>query len=343
MKIVPGLISVIVPVYNRQEFVDECIASVQAQSYQSFEIIIVDDGSTDNTYDICTALAEKDQRIKLFAADHGGVSAARNRALEEASGEYVFFLDSDDVIHPFLFETLVSGMKSNNAAIGATDLARVTSENWYKVRERLEEANGLGETVFITAEEVISTALEGKCSVDEIKGYRPLSLIGGMMMRRDLIGDTVFNTDLFIGEDFYFIYQNIIKGASCVVMKQRWYYERIHGQNSSWNFSYEACRTRFCRRRLVWESEEALGRKKYADIQKHSALSCVIMCMEKHRVHSAESKKMRKLLRDCKSAFKSCGSFEDRLIYILIRFFPATALLLFKMKRKLKRSARKGK
>ena len=82
METINGLISVITPVYNRELYIEECINSVLAQSYQKFEIIIVDDGSTDKTYEICRSLALNDDRIKLFAANHGGVSAARNRAIE---------------------------------------------------------------------------------------------------------------------------------------------------------------------------------------------------------------------------------------------------------------------
>ena len=150
MKKTNDLISIIIPIYNRQELIEECIASVFAQSYQNFEIIIVDDGSSDNTYKICHSLAEADPRIKLFAMDHGGVSAARNKALDVATGEFIFFLDSDDVIHPSLLEALVTGMKKNDANIGATDVARATADTWYKVENKLKERDAIGEVIFLS-------------------------------------------------------------------------------------------------------------------------------------------------------------------------------------------------
>ncbi len=88
---IKDLISVIIPVYNREKVIEECIDSVFAQSYQNFEIVIVDDGSTDSTLQICKRLAEKDERIKLFVAGHGGVSAARNIALDKATANTFSF------------------------------------------------------------------------------------------------------------------------------------------------------------------------------------------------------------------------------------------------------------
>lgn len=102
-------VSVIISVYNRENYIEECLLSVLEQSHKDFEIVLVDDGSTDNTLAICEALAEKEPRIKIIKGEHKGVSAARNLALDNAIGEYLFFLDSDDTIHPLLLEALVDG------------------------------------------------------------------------------------------------------------------------------------------------------------------------------------------------------------------------------------------
>lgn len=100
-------VSVIIPVYNREKYIEEAVKSVLAQSLKDFEIIIVDDGSTDSTVQICRRLSERDERIRLFSSGHFGVSAARNKGIKNSSGDYIFFLDSDDIIHPLLLETLV--------------------------------------------------------------------------------------------------------------------------------------------------------------------------------------------------------------------------------------------
>lgn len=90
------LISIIVPVYNVEPFISECINSILIQSYKNFELILVNDGSTDNSPTICEQYASKDKRIKVIHKANGGLSDARNWGLKFSSGEYVVFLDSDD-------------------------------------------------------------------------------------------------------------------------------------------------------------------------------------------------------------------------------------------------------
>ena len=90
------LISIIVPVYNVEPFISECINSILIQSYKNFELILVNDGSTDNSPTICEQYASKDKRIKVIHKANGGLSDARNWGLKFSSGEYVVFRDSDD-------------------------------------------------------------------------------------------------------------------------------------------------------------------------------------------------------------------------------------------------------
>ena len=94
---VPGLVSVIIPCFNRADIVGETIGSVLAQSYAKFEVIVIDDGSTDNTREVVSTFA--DRRIRYFYKANGGLSAARNSGLDAARGEFIAFLDSDDVWH----------------------------------------------------------------------------------------------------------------------------------------------------------------------------------------------------------------------------------------------------
>ncbi|MBQ2815882.1 MAG: glycosyltransferase family 2 protein [Clostridia bacterium] len=127
-------VSIIIPVYNRQEVVEECIRSVQLQSYSDFEIILIDDGSTDNTVEICQQIATKDKRIKILTSPHGGVSSARNAGLDAATGEYIF-LDSDDIIHPKLLEVLVKELEEHHASITGTKSRNCMQQYWLKVKD----------------------------------------------------------------------------------------------------------------------------------------------------------------------------------------------------------------
>ena len=109
------LISVIIPVYNVKDYLIECIDSVLNQSYTNLQIILVDDGSTDTSGKICNEYAQKDSRIQVIHQKNGGLSDARNTGLANADGEYVYFLDSDDLILPFAIEAALSKIKSTNA------------------------------------------------------------------------------------------------------------------------------------------------------------------------------------------------------------------------------------
>lgn len=99
-------ISIIVPVYNVEKYLENCIESILNQTFKDFELILVDDGSTDNSGKICDIYEKKDSRIKVIHKNNGGLSSARNAGLDIACGKYVGFVDSDDSIHPKMYEVL---------------------------------------------------------------------------------------------------------------------------------------------------------------------------------------------------------------------------------------------
>ena len=99
-------VSVIIPMYNAESYIRQCIHSVISQTWDNLEILVIDDGSTDRSLEICEELGRIDGRIRILTQKNRGVSAARNRGMEAAVGEYVFFLDSDDAIHPLLIEAM---------------------------------------------------------------------------------------------------------------------------------------------------------------------------------------------------------------------------------------------
>lgn len=116
------LITVIVPVYNIREYLPRCVRSITGQTYENLEILLVDDGSTDGTGELCDTLAGEDKRIQVYHKKNGGSSSARNLALEKARGEYVGFVDSDDYIEPHMYELLMNGIRKFN--LGAAQVGR---------------------------------------------------------------------------------------------------------------------------------------------------------------------------------------------------------------------------
>lgn len=110
-------VSVIIPVYNVEKYIGMCIESVCKQTIKEIEIIVVDDGSTDNGYAVCDELAKRDDRIVLIKQENQGVSVARNKGIERATGEWLAFIDSDDWIEPNYLEVLYSAGEKNKADI----------------------------------------------------------------------------------------------------------------------------------------------------------------------------------------------------------------------------------
>ncbi|MBQ8782819.1 MAG: glycosyltransferase family 2 protein [Clostridia bacterium] len=119
------LISVIVPVYNVEKYIDRCVTSIVEQTYENLEIILVDDGSPDNSGALCDEWAKKDSRIKVFHKENGGLSDARNAGTKLATGEYITYIDSDDYILPEYVEHLYRNIILHSADISCCDFQKV--------------------------------------------------------------------------------------------------------------------------------------------------------------------------------------------------------------------------
>lgn len=120
-----GVVSVIVPVYNAAEYLNRCIEGVINQTYKKIEIILIDDGSTDNSGKICDEYALKDNRVKVFHTENKGPSAARNKGIENSNGEFIFFVDTDDFIESNALDLLIGNYHQTKADIIIGDFKKV--------------------------------------------------------------------------------------------------------------------------------------------------------------------------------------------------------------------------
>lgn len=118
-------ITVIIPVYNTEKYLEKCVKSVCEQTYKNLEIILVDDGSTDSSPEICDTLANKDSRIIVIHKQNGGLSSARNAGLDRASGDFIGFIDSDDFIANDMFEALHAAISKDGYAVSNIMLERI--------------------------------------------------------------------------------------------------------------------------------------------------------------------------------------------------------------------------
>ncbi len=138
------LISVIVPVYNVESYLEKCVDSIRNQTYKNLEIILVDDGATDNSGVLCDKIAKKDDRIKVYHKENGGLSDARNYGVKKATGEFIGFVDSDDYIDREMYEKLFEAISRENADVAECNfkfiypnkVTRYVNEQYYMVLDR---------------------------------------------------------------------------------------------------------------------------------------------------------------------------------------------------------------
>ena len=187
------LISVIIPVYNAEKPLCRCIESVRNQTYKNLEIILINDGSTDESGAICQRYAETDRRIKVIHKENGGVSTARNEALKCFSGEYITFVDADDYIEDWFIEKLYENMLPeidiviSNAIIRSEDNKNVIVDRDYDLVQK---------TIKIDCKFRVNTKYQ-HC------------IVRNALFRRKIVCGLFFDTDLYVGEDTYFYFQAV--------------------------------------------------------------------------------------------------------------------------------------
>ena len=186
-----GLISVIVPVYNAGEYFDKCVNSIVNQTYKNLEIILVDDGSTDDSGVRCDKFAENDIRIKVIHKENGGAASARNAGLDAASGDYIGFVDADDWVDSDMYEIMLNEIIEYNADAARCGIVRMCADG------KTESWGTDNFNIIITdGKQVLKDVAEGV-------GILPVSPCN-KLFRRDFIGDIRFDTRFGFAEDTLF-------------------------------------------------------------------------------------------------------------------------------------------
>ena len=141
------LVSIIVPVYNVEQYLKRCIQSILRQTYVHIEIILVDDGSTDHSGKICDAYSKRDHRIRVFHKHNGGQASARNLGIRNSKGDYLAFVDSDDFVHPEYIQYMYNNLKKYKADLSYCGIRKVISQKISKERKEeiivFDNLNGL--------------------------------------------------------------------------------------------------------------------------------------------------------------------------------------------------------
>ena len=156
------MVSIIVPIYKVEKYLDECVQSIIKQSYRNLEIILVDDGSPDNCPSMCDEYAEQDSRIVVVHKENGGLSSARNAGIDIARGEYLLFVDSDDYISPIMVETLLDAITETNAKIAVSRISEDAEKLCLDCGQKTEVLRPDQVMKYILTEQVITTSASGK-------------------------------------------------------------------------------------------------------------------------------------------------------------------------------------
>ena len=224
------LISIIVPIYNTDCYLRQCLDSIINQSYKNFEVLLVNDGSVDDSAMICKEFAEKDSRIRYFEKENGGVSSARNLGLKNVKGNYITFVDSDDWVEENYLEVLYNALKENEVDIS------ISAHNYFNMDDNLYYLPSY-------SEEQLHTLDIGKVSRDEFLELFPeLSSLNhdfncavSKLFKVDLVKNLLFDESVNYGEDLDFFFNLYLNVSSIYYVNQPTYIYRQHQRSASNN------------------------------------------------------------------------------------------------------------
>lgn len=211
------LVSIIVPIYNVERYLYECLKSIKNQTYTNIEILLINDGSTDNCANICDKFSEQDSRIKVFHKVNQGVSETRNFGMTKANGEYIVFIDADDIIDETLVETLIEGISECDIAIcGYKELYKNANIN-----------HNIGDTKKITNVEGIDKIFDRSY----YGGYLWNKIFKTSIIREN---DINFRKNIGMLEDMLFVVEYMTKIKTVKLINQNLYYYRMRQSSAVW-------------------------------------------------------------------------------------------------------------
>lgn len=209
------IVSVIVPVYNVEMYLDRCMKSITQQTYRNMEIILVDDGAKDKSGVMCDAWSQKDSRVVAVHQKNGGLSNARNTGIEKATGEYLIFVDSDDVVAPNMVEQLVELLECEQADIAMCGVSHIFNESDISFEIKTAEVRSFNRN----------------SAIKEMwyqKSFLPSAW--GKVYKRQIFGDSRF-TEGILFEDIDLMHELFWK-CSKIVYKDAPLYGYVHRENS---------------------------------------------------------------------------------------------------------------
>ncbi|MGF3182951.1 glycosyltransferase family 2 protein [Facklamia sp. P12934] len=223
------LVSIIIPVFNSEKFISKCLDSVLSQTHHNIEIIIINDGSTDNSLGIIKKFESKDTRIRLYSTENLGVSNARNIGIKKSKGEFVTFVDSDDTVEDNLIEILVNEALKFDVDLVGCSIRRLCDKKFIPMDFDLDFGMYSSERYY----NYISKNLFGN---KFLKNYLPLNIVGKLFSKEKIDKYNIcFDSQLRYGEDLLFTQQYLLNSNSFLFLKNLHLYNYHYNEGSATN------------------------------------------------------------------------------------------------------------
>ncbi len=228
------MISIIVPIYKVEKYLDKCVNSIINQTYRDLEIILVDDGSPDNCPKMCDAFAEHDSRIKVVHKQNGGLMSARQAGLREATGEYIGFVDGDDWIEPDMYMLFYNAVRDYQPDMIVSEFYSDMGNELFKSRQNLSKP-------YFTKDEMINEIYPNMLFRPPYYNFGINPCCWSKLYKKELLESCLYSipTEIKIGEDTAFTYPCLIKAKSMAYINKACYHY-IDSRDGSMTSSYDA-------------------------------------------------------------------------------------------------------
>lgn len=316
-------VSIIIPVYNVEKYLEKCIKSVINQTYKNIEIILIDDGSIDNSGKICDEYAKKDSRITVLHKKNSGVSSARNLGLENVTSKYLCFIDGDDFVMRDYVEHMLDLIKKEDSDISICTKMFGNFDNEQVKNESIK---------IFDAEETVEAILNYKIPIG----------VYSKLFKTDLIknNNICFFEELFMGEGFNFNVACFQRANKVVISNRKiYYYRRDNNTSATTKFSIKKCENslyamELMKKKFVIKSDRVLNSWEYAKWRTYSDAFDYI-CLGNGKKDNREKYKeyKRYVKKNFWVANKVKISKKDKLRAYIMGVFPESIPLVLKLRR----------
>ena len=202
------MISVVIPVYNVEKYITDCLESIVSQTFSEWEVVMVNDGSSDRSLEICKRFCERDGRFRVLEQENRGVSAARNTGIDACRGEYIFFMDADDTILPNTFEALNTVLYETKADMVSFQFQKIVDES------EIHQVSQTGKMQVITAYEAVRLFLQ-----EQQIGISMCT----KLVKRSVVQNIKFEEGRASNEDKFFLFETLLSLNKVVLLQEPYY------------------------------------------------------------------------------------------------------------------------